>query len=164
MFTGESLQTAYQQFPALPTKGYQLNNQHNNVPPKMNDGRTILASWQPNAVVNEKLLQDNGIKSNWQYRRYLMNNSKTICENLLQDSLNDVGYSVRHEKPDLNRVFETPKVYESIQEPLSHRQAQPSDLQSIYLSREQLQARMEVPTWGISSQIPPLFNEANPYY
>ena len=155
MFTGESLQTAYQQFPALPTKGYQLNNQHNNVPPKMNDGRTILASWQPNAVVNEKLLQDNGIKSNWQYRRYLMNNSKTICENLLQDSLNDVGYSVRHEKPDLNRVFETPKVYESIQEPLNHRQAQPSDLQSIYLSREQLQARMEVPTLGISSPIPP---------
>lgn len=154
-FQGESLQTAYQRFPSETTKGYQLNNKYENFPPIMTDGRSVLASWQPGAVVNEKLVQDNGIKSNWQYRRYLMNNSKTICENLLQDSLNDVGYSVRHEKPDLNRVFETPKVYGSIQEPLSHRQAQPSDLQSIYLSREQLQARMEVPSWGISSPIPP---------
>ena len=29
----------------LPTHGYQSNNQHENFPPIMNDGRSIVASW-----------------------------------------------------------------------------------------------------------------------
>ena len=89
---GQSLKTAYQRFPdPVKTNGYQLNNQYENFPPKMNDGRAVLASWQPGAVVNEKLLQENSIQSNWQYRRYLTDNSLSIRKNLLHDAMNDVA-------------------------------------------------------------------------
>ena len=147
---GQSLKTAYQRFPdPVKITGYQSNNQYENFPPKMNDGRAVLASWQPGAVVNEKLLQENSIQSNWQYRRYLTDNSQSICKNLLHDAMNDVGYSIRNENPDLNRVFESPKVYKSVDEPISHTQAQFSDLQSIYLTREQLYEKMSVPTYEV---------------
>lgn len=139
---GLSLADAY---PQLTTQnmGYQSNNQYKNFPAIMNDGRSVVASWQPGAVINEMLLQQNGIQSNWQYRRHLMYNSNSIRENLLKDALNDVGYSVRHEAPS---SYQTPKIYGSLNEPVSHRNAESSDLKDIYLSREQLEARRVVPS------------------
>jgi hypothetical protein len=103
-----------------------------------------VASWQPGAVINEMLLQQNGIQSNWQYRRHLMYNSNSIRENLLKDALNDVGYSIRHETEP--STYQTPKVYGSFHEPVSHRNAESSDLKDIYLSRQQLEARRIVPS------------------
>ena len=55
------------------------NNIHFNFPPIMADGRNF-ASWQPGAVVNEKIRQESGIKSNWQYRKYLMENADQIIK------------------------------------------------------------------------------------
>lgn len=130
----------------LPTHGYQSNNQHENFPPIMNDGRSIVASWQPGTIVNEHIIEKNGINSNWEYRQYLMKNSENIRLKLFQDALNDIGYSVRHEKQDTGTVFEFPKIYTSVDEPVSHREAHGSDLQNIYLSREQLQAKQVVPS------------------
>lgn len=149
-YTGVSLNTAYQSFPKS-SMGYQSNNQHKDFPPLMNDGRSVLCSWQPGAVVNENILKENNIQSNWEYRRYLTHNSLNIQKNLLRDAMNDVGYSIRNEKPDLNKQFSSPKVYGSIYEPISHLQASPSDLQSIYLTREQLYSRMEIPTYKIET-------------
>jgi len=132
-------------YPTLPKNniGYQTNNQYTNFPPKMNDGRSVVASWQPGALVNDMLLKQNGIQSNWQYRKYLMSQSQTIRENLLNDALNDIGYSVRYE---MNPKHETPKFYGSYTEPVSHRLADSSDLKDEYLTREQLSARRVVPS------------------
>lgn len=142
---GQNISEAYTS-PPTHTTGYQSNNQYANFPAKMSDGRSVLASWQPGAVVNEILVQQNGIQSNWQYRKYLMNNSQTIRENLFQDALNDVGYSVRNENPDINSIYHTPKLYGSLDEPVSHRFAVASDLKETYLNREQLEARRVVPS------------------
>ena len=142
---GQKISEAYTS-PITSTTGYQCNNQYSHFPAKMNDGRSVVASWQPGAVVNEILVQQNGIQSNWQYRKYLMNNSQTIRENLFQDALNDVGYSVRNENPDMNVIYQTPKLYGSINEPVSHRFAEASDLKEMYLNREQLDARRVVPS------------------
>lgn len=142
---GQNLTDAY---PQLTTQnvGYQSNNQYKNFPAIMNDGRSVLSSWQPGAVVNEILLQQNGIQSNWQYRRHLMNNSNSIRENLLKDALNDVGYSVRNENPKMNPIYQTPQLYSSFNEPVSHRNAESSDLKDIYLNRQQLESRRIVPS------------------
>ena len=35
----------------------------------MADGRNY-ASWQPSAVINQRIQQQEGIKNNWQYRQY----------------------------------------------------------------------------------------------
>jgi hypothetical protein len=143
--TGQNISEAYTS-PITSTTGYQCNNQYSHFPPKMNDGRSVVASWQPGAVVNEILVQQNGIQSNWQYRKYLMSNSQTIRENLFQDALNDVGYSVRNEHPGMNEIYQTPKLYGSLHEPISHRLAESSDLKEMYMSREQLDARRVVPS------------------
>ena len=143
--SGQSLDKAY---PILQSanEGYQSNNQYERFPPLMSDGRSMMASWQPGAVVNEVLLQQNGIQSNWQYRKFLSKNSEAIKANLFRDALNDVGYSVRNENPAINEIFQTPKMYGSYQESVNHRQAGESDLKEIYMSREQLEAQRVVPS------------------
>ena len=55
------------------------NNIYFGFPPIMTDGRNY-AQWQPGAVVNKTLREENGIKSNWQYRKYLQENADQVIE------------------------------------------------------------------------------------
>ena len=144
---GQTLTQAYPEV-NLPNTGYNANNQYNKFPPLMNDGRSVLASWQPGAVVNESILKKEGIQSNWQYRQYMTTNSNALREQMHHDALNDVGYTMRNEMEAVGGGgFKGPKVYSSIEEPVSHVQAMPSDLKANYLSREQLQSKMNVQTF-----------------
>lgn len=122
--------------------GYNTNNKYPTFPPLMNDGRTITASWQPNAVANNKIIQDNHIKSNWEYRKYLTDNGVTIMRENLREASNDMGYYARFTDLDNDlKHHSTPFLYNS-----SNRNQQPkgfvmSDLKSQYLSREELEQR-----------------------
>ena len=126
---GQSLDEAYQ--PAqLKRDGYHTNNQYSKFPPLMSDGRTVYASWQPNADINEQLLKDNNIQSNWQYRKFMTQNGNAIREQMFKDSLNDVGY-----------------VPGSIDNHIDFSQSKGlSDLKDQYLTREELQSKMMVPS------------------
>ena len=67
------------------------NNIYFGFPPIMTDGRNY-AQWQPGAVVNKTLREENGIKSNWQYRKYLQENaSMQHFLKLSSDKLTDIG-------------------------------------------------------------------------
>ena len=46
--------------------GYHSNNLYDNFPPIMSDGRTVIASYQPDALTNQTLIQENNIKTNTQ--------------------------------------------------------------------------------------------------
>lgn len=123
-----------------PTKlGYSSNNIYDGFPPLMEDGRTITASHQPEAVLNNYLLKDTGINSNWEYRRYLTNNSTQIVSQNRLSSMNDIGYLKRYE--DIISNFTTPKIQHSYVET----EPQKSDLKNIYLSREQLNSKLVAP-------------------
>jgi|TARA_B100001175_G_scaffold85040_1_gene71424 hypothetical protein len=123
-----------------PTKlGYSSNNIYDGFPPLMEDGRTITASHQPEAVLNNYLLKDTGINSNWEYRRYLTNNSTQIVSQNRLSSMNDIGYVKRYE--DIISNFTTPKIQHSYVET----EPQKSDLKNIYLSREQLNSKLVAP-------------------
>jgi hypothetical protein len=111
----------------------------------MADGRNF-ASWQPGAVVNEKIRQESGIKSNWQYRKYLMENADQIikynqlgaCEQSSGGLVNYGGEEKLNGSPFLyvvnsNLENSQPFGYEN------------SDLKNSYLTRQQLQERMVVP-------------------
>ena len=119
------------------------NNIHFNFPPIMADGRNF-ASWQPGAVVNEKIRQESGIKSNWQYRKYLMENADQIikynqlgaCE---QSSGGVVNYGGKE------KLNDSPFLYNSYLENSQPFGYENSDLKSSYLSRQQLQERMVTP-------------------
>jgi hypothetical protein len=126
--------------------GYNTNNKYPEFPPLMNDGRSIVSSHQPEAIINNELLHRNGIQTNWQYRKYLTENSKEIMEWNFREASNDAGYFKRHTDAPINTMDSlqsgsTPYLFNSIMDnnkPIGHAS---SDLKMLYLSREQLNAR-----------------------
>lgn len=78
-------------------QGYSANNLYPGFPPLMSDGRALIACWQPEAVENNQLIKNSGIKSNWEYRKYLTNNADSIMRRNFQEAANDMGYSTRGE-------------------------------------------------------------------
>ena len=55
------------------------NNIHFNFPPIMADGRNF-ASWQPEAVVNQRIQEQENITSSWAYRQFMTNNGIQIMK------------------------------------------------------------------------------------
>lgn len=136
--------------------GYSTNNVYPGFPPLMNDGRALIASWQPDAVLNQSLLQSSGIKSNWEYRKFLTHNANDIMRRNFTEAANDTGYYIQERKSVLNPNFvpifsamqkkhAQPTKYNSYLEPEQGFGRFESDLKANYLSREQLQARMAAP-------------------
>ena len=122
--------------------GYNTNNKYPTFPPLMSDGRAVLASHQPEAVLNDHLIKSNGIESNWQYRRYLTKNATSIMKENFADSCNDNGYYKRFstEKEDTT-WYSSPHLYSSAVDSEKPKGFTTSDLKETYLSREQLNAR-----------------------
>ena len=56
------------------------NNIHLDFPPIMSDGRNF-ASWQPGNIISEKIREEANIKTNWNYRKYLVENADYIIKN-----------------------------------------------------------------------------------
>jgi len=126
--------------------GYHSNNKYDGFPPIMMDGRTITASWQPEAILNEHLLKEIGVQTNWQYRQYLTKNAKDIMKYNCVQSSTDAGYLKRY--TDLtpgSASYSTPYIAPSFIDTNQPKGYQSSDLKELYLSREQLQSRMVAP-------------------
>ena len=127
--------------------GYNTNNKYPSFPPLMNDGRAVLASHQPESVLNDYLIKSNGIQSNWQYRRYLTKNATNIMNQNFVNSCNDNGYYKRFiDSAPINQTsdttwFSTPHLYSSAIDSEKPKGFMNSDLKESYLSREQLNAR-----------------------
>jgi hypothetical protein len=119
------------------------NNIHFNYPPIMADGRNF-ASWQPGAVINEKIRQESGIKSNWQYRKYLMENADHIIKYNQLGACDECSNSMASYGGREN-LTGNPFVYNSYLENSQPFGYENSDLKNSYLSRQQLQERMVVP-------------------
>jgi hypothetical protein len=123
--------------------GYGTNPLYPGFPPIMMDGRAIVASDQPEAVLNNSLVKELGIQSNWEYRQYLTQNAKYIMRYNYQESSNDVGYFKRY--ADTPNQYSVPFVYPSFISQETPNGYQKSDLKQMYLSREQLNARKVSP-------------------
>lgn len=126
--------------------GYGTNNKYPEFPPLMCDGRSVIGSWQPESTENAHLIESNGIKSNWQYRQYLMKNSQQLQEYNFRETCNDVGYfkrpiDVPSIQSDVVSGHSTPFLFGSILDKTKPAGYQESDLKSLYLTREQLDAR-----------------------
>jgi hypothetical protein len=146
----ENLESAYPVIKeTIPSSslGYATNNKYPEFPPLMSDGRSITASWQPEALINDDLIQSNNIRSNWQYRRYLTNNAKDIMAYNFRESSTDNGYYKRPiDLPNMqsnlvSNMNGVPYNFNSILDKSKPFGYQTSDLKEMYLSREQLDAR-----------------------
>lgn len=121
------------------------NNIHHNMPPMMNDGRNY-STWQPEAVVNQQIQKDAGIKSNWEYRQYLQNNANHIMKYNTMESIYASGnnpYTLVNNQPSENTPFLYKSTYDTSKPNYGFNN---SDLKMNYLTREQLQSRMISPS------------------
>lgn len=120
------------------------NNIHFDFPPIMADGRNY-TSWQPGTKISEDIRTQAGIKSNWQYRKYMQDNADTVVKyNQLaacdQCCSCTAQYGVENETQK-----NTPFLYKSCVENSQPFGYENSDLKSLYLSSHQLQSRMFTP-------------------
>ena len=135
----------------LSERGYHTNNKYPTVPPLMNDSRAITAAWQPNATENAKLISDNGLKSNWQYRRFLTKNASEVMSDNFRASANDAGYNSRPidlpniQSNNINFQAHGPYLFKSTLDGAEPFGTVKSDLKDNYLTREQLYARKVSP-------------------
>lgn len=138
--------------------GYNTNNRFPEFPPMMADGRSLISSWQPESEMNNRILKDNDIKSNWQYRKFIKQHANEIIEYNLKEACNDTGYFIMNDA-NTKKTGE-PYLYKSIDDNTKVLGLEKdSDLKELYLSRERLDARKIAPamtqaeliqTYGIS--------------
>lgn len=119
------------------------NNIHFDFPPIMNDGRNY-ATWQPGAAINEAIRKEQGIKTNWQYRKYLMENADTIIKNNQLSVCNQYGSCPALYNKEQSTT-NTPFLYKSALDTTQPYGYENSDLKQEYLTKHQLQSRMVTP-------------------
>ena len=132
-------------------RGYHANNKYQGFPPLMNDGRSITATWQPESSINADLVERSGIKSNWEYRKYLTENAQKIMEYNFRESSTDNGYYRRPidipsiQTNEVKGFHNTPYVYSSNLDNSKPYGYSHSDLKDLYMTREQLASRKVAP-------------------
>ena len=119
------------------------NNIHFDFPPIMTDGRNY-ATWQPGAVVNEQIRSSAGIKSNWQYRKYLTENADTIIKGNQLEAC-DQCCSCPAMYGSGQSVPQSPFLYKSCIDNSTPYGYENSNMKSAYLSEYQLQCRLTTP-------------------
>jgi len=141
--SGVDYKTAY---PTMPKSlhGFQTHNLYKDFPPFMNDGRSLVASWQQESLTNKNLVESSGIKTNWAYRKFLTDNATSLIQKHQAESLNDIGYVSRFAEvpPQSSPHPHFYKSYLDNSKPFGH---QTSDLKQLYLSQEQLNSRKMAP-------------------
>jgi hypothetical protein len=117
------------------------NNIHKELPPLMSDSRQFM-HFDPNCEANNRLKKSLHIQSNYDYRQYLIQNGLSVIRKNRTDVFNNnVNYKIGEGQLDNNPKY----IYNNIDDNNKPFGYEGSDLKSIYLSRQQLQARMDRP-------------------
>ena len=121
------------------------NNIHFNFPPIMADGRNF-AQWQPDAVVNNRIQQTEGITNNWNYRQYLQHNGLQIMSYNTTEACYELGLDPHVQTgktPSDNVPYTFKSTFDTSRPGFGYSN---SDLKNPYLSREQLNSRLISPS------------------
>jgi hypothetical protein len=118
------------------------NNIHFDFPPIMSDGRNY-SSWQPNAIMNNQIVIDNNINSNADYRAFLTKNADKIIKQNQQTACS--GCCNCLDIPQTNKTSNSPYLYRSCTDSTQPYGYEKSDLKEMYLSREQLNNKRQIP-------------------
>jgi len=125
--------------------GYNTNTKYPIFPPLMSDGRALTAAYQPEAVINKQLIEESGMTTNWQYRKYLTTYAKEIMTVDFTESCNDCGYYKRVREPTNEQQNTRPHLYSSYTSNEPAFGVVDTDLKQLYLTREQLNSRKVSP-------------------
>lgn len=102
------------------------------------------ASWQPDAVINNKIHTESGITSNWKYRQYMQNNAKHIMK---YDTMEYVYASGNNPYTTDNKNINqgVPYRFASLHDP--NYIFSDSDLKQDFLKKQQMNSRMISPAF-----------------
>lgn len=117
------------------------NNIHFNTPPLMSDGRHY-SNYDPACKANNELRGSLGIKNNYQYRQWLINNGNNVAQKNKDAACNECSPCVKYAAqapPQQKYLF---KGCADISRPYGY---EGSDLKNMYFSRQSLQARLRAP-------------------
>jgi len=121
------------------------NNIHFNFPPIMADGRNY-ASWQPDAVINQRIQKKEGITNNWNYRQYLQHNGQQIMNYNNEEACYELGLDPHVQSgktPSSNVPYTFRSTFDTSTPGFGYCN---SDLKNPYLTSEQLNARLVAPS------------------
>lgn len=113
--------------------------------PIMSDSRNF-SSWQPDAVVNEKIQQKEQIQSNWNYRQFLQQHGLQIMNYNNQEACYALGLDPHvstGKTPSDNVPFKFKGIFDTSKPGFGYCN---SDLKNPYMSREQLNSRLIAPS------------------
>jgi len=124
------------------------NNIHFNFPPIMEDGRNY-SSYQPDAIINNKIQLHESIQTNWEYRQYLQQNALNIMKYNSSEYCYDLGlpnHTNNNNTPSTNVPHKFKSIYDTNKPGYGYCN---SDLKTPYLSREQLNSRLIAPAINV---------------
>jgi len=124
------------------------NNIHFNFPPIMEDGRNY-SSYQPDAIINNKIQLHENIQTNWEYRQYLQQNALNIMKYNSSEYCYDLGlpnHTNSNNTPSTNVPHKFKSIYDTNKPGYGYCN---SDLKTPYLSREQLNSRLIAPAINV---------------
>jgi hypothetical protein len=120
------------------------NNIHNDLPPLMSDKRNY-TNYETSCRLNKNIIEENKIKSNFDYRKYLTNNASELMKTNGVAACNSVGNC--NFNTEINRRFThyNKYLYKSCDDNTQPYGYESSDLKNMYLNREALQSRLIAP-------------------
>ena len=123
------------------------NNIHFNYPAIMTDSR-LFSQYETGASFDNKLKKEHKIVSNNDYRHYLQNNADLIIKHNQLKSCNECSNCPY--KPTSLKTSNSPYLFDSNitnDQPFGYEN---SDLKNIYLSRQELQSKLQFPRFNLN--------------
>ena len=117
-----------------------MNNIHSTSPALMSDSR-IYTDYVTTCAVNNKVRNDNNIKTNYEYRQYLINNGLDI----MGKNFNSVKECSTKSCHNPNTYYNDKYIFKSCDDQTQPFGYESSDLKKLYLSRNQLQSQLSGP-------------------
>jgi hypothetical protein len=105
------------------------------------------SSWQPDAVINNKIHVDADLISNWKYRQYIQNNANQIMKYNTMEYMYSSGnnpYAISNKTPSENVPYKFTSLYDNNKPNVGFSN---SDLKQDFLQKQQISARMIAPSF-----------------
>ena len=116
------------------------NNTYTSAPPLMSDKR-MFTYYDPNNTLNERVMTENNIQTNYEYRQYLTKHGDTIVRQNQEDACNECGgcpYSETNKQMNSEGKYLF-KGSSDLTIPYGY---EASDMKSYYLDKQSLDSRM----------------------
>ena len=120
------------------------NNIHFDFPPLMSDGRNY-ATYQPGSKISDDIRKQEGIKTNWQYRKYMVNNADSIIKINQMEACDECCACPVRQNIGPKQERNTPFLYKSCVDSRQPYGYENSDMKQMYLSKYQLECRRYTP-------------------